>query len=485
MSTYLKTPLFCIILSMSAKYYTTIGLEIHAELATDSKMFCGCKNNPDEENPNVNICPVCTAQPGALPVPNKQAIESMIKVGLAVGGTIANFTQFDRKSYFYPDIPKGYQISQYKDPIVSGGELAGVKLTRIHLEEDTGVSQHKSDYSLIDYNRAGVPLLELVTEPVIHDPETAGKFGREFQLLLQTLGVAHANMEKGELRVELNISVSADPEIFGTKVEVKNINSFSAMMRAAKYEVERMSGLIEDGRGSEIVQETRGWDESKGITFSQRKKESSHDYRYFPDPDLRPMYLHELLDLETLRAELPELPWQKRTRYADEYGIKAEDIESYVADRELGIFFESTSKILGDKESVRIASNYITSDLLGIMKSNGEVKIPSAEHFAKLIQMNVDGKLSSRGVKDTLALLLQTPEDPEEIAKRAGLIQQNDEGALRTITQKHIDANPVVVAEFRGGKEASLMFLVGQIMKETKGSANPQLIQKILRELLQ
>lgn len=470
---------------MLQKYYTTIGLEIHAELATQSKMFCGCKNNPDEENPNVNICPVCTAQPGALPVPNKHAIESMIKVGLAVGGAIANFTQFDRKSYFYPDIPKGYQISQYKDPIVSGGELAGVKLTRIHLEEDTGVSQHKSDYSLIDYNRAGVPLLELVTEPVIHDPETAGKFGREFQLLLQTLGVAHANMEKGELRVELNISVSADPEKFGTKVEVKNINSFSAMMRAAKYETERMSELLEQGRGSEIVQETRGWDESKGITFSQRKKESSHDYRYFPDPDLRPMYLHELFDLKALREGLPELPWQKRARYADEYGIKAEDIESYVTDAELGKFFEIVAAKLGTNEAIKIASNYITSDLLGILKNNSEIELPNAEHFAKLIQMNMDGKLSSRGVKDTLAILLQTPEDPEGLATRAGLIQQNDEGALRAMAQKHIDANPTVVTEFRSGKEASLMFLVGQIMKETKGSANPQLIQKILRELLQ
>ncbi len=476
------------------KYYTTIGLEIHAELATESKMFCGCKNNPDEENPNVNICPVCTAQPGALPVPNKRAIESMIKVGLAVGGTIANFTQFDRKSYFYPDIPKGYQISQYKDPIVSGGELAGVKLTRIHLEEDTGISQHKNDpdalvgagYSLIDYNRAGVPLLELVTEPVIHDPETAGKFGREFQLLLQTLGVAHANMEKGELRVELNISVSADPEKMGTKVEVKNINSFSAMMRAAKFEVERMSGLLEDGRGSEIIQETRGWDESKGITFSQRKKESSHDYRYFPDPDLRPMYLHELFDLEKMRAELPELPWQKRERLV-KYGIKSEDADIFAGDSMLMDQFESTLSCFShpyDSKIAVIISNIVISDLQAIRRKDPNSPLIQATELAVLVQYFADGKISSRIVKDLVPRLVYDRINVAEVLEKENLMQQNDEGALRTIAQKVIDANPAVVETYKSGKENAIMSLVGQIMRETKGSANPQLIQKILKGLL-
>ena len=254
-------------------YYPTIGLEIHAELKTKSKMFCGCLNNPEEKKPNVNICPVCTAHPGTLPVINKKAVENVVKVGLAIGANIADFTEFDRKNYFYPDIPKAYQISQYKFPIVSGGKLEGVDITRIHLEEDTATSKHdRGNYSLVDFNRAGVPLMELVTEPVIHSIKQAGDFGRELQLLLKYLGVSGANMEKGEMRVELNISISDDANKLGTKVEVKNINSFRAMERAAEYEIKRMSKLLDEGKGDEIVQETRGWDENKQITFSQDRK---------------------------------------------------------------------------------------------------------------------------------------------------------------------------------------------------------------------
>mgnify|MGYP002352794731 FL=1 len=286
------------------QYYPIIGLEVHAELATDSKMFCSCINNPDEETPNVNTCPVCMAHPGTLPVPNHAAIESVIKVGLAMNADIANFSEFDRKNYFYPDIPKGYQISQYKYPIVSGGELNGVKITRIHLEEDTANSKHdRGDFSLVDFNRAGVPLMELVTEPVIHDADTAMNFGKELQLLLRTLGVAHANMEKGEMRVELNVSVSDKPDTMGTKVEVKNLNSFSVVGKAAAYEIDRMISMYEAGRADELVQETRGWDENKQATFSQRKKENSNDYRYFPDPDLPKMYLHDMFDLEKIKSE--------------------------------------------------------------------------------------------------------------------------------------------------------------------------------------
>jgi aspartyl-tRNA(Asn)/glutamyl-tRNA(Gln) amidotransferase subunit B len=280
---------------MSKEYYTTIGLEIHAELKTNSKMFCGCINNPDEKTPNVNICPVCMAHPGTLPVINKKAVENVIKVGLALGAKIADFTEFDRKNYFYPDMPKAYQISQYKFPIVSGGSLKGIDITRVHLEEDTATSKHdRGDYSLVDFNRCGVPLMELVTEPVIHDAKQAGDFGRELQILLRYLGVSDANMEKGEMRVELNISISEDPKVFGTKVEVKNINSFRAMERAAEFEIKRMSKLLDEGKGSEIVQETRGWDENKGSTFSQRKKENANDYRYFPDPDLPKLFLSKI-----------------------------------------------------------------------------------------------------------------------------------------------------------------------------------------------
>ena len=470
---------------MENKYYTTIGLEIHAELNTKSKMFCGCINDPNEKTPNVNICPVCMAHPGTLPVINKKAVESVIKVGLAIGANIADFTEFDRKNYFYPDIPKAYQISQYKFPIVSGGKLNEVDITRIHLEEDTATSKHdKGDYSLVDFNRAGVPLMELVTEPIIHSSKQAGDFGRELQLLLKYLGVSEANMEKGEMRVELNISISESPDKFGTKVEVKNINSFRAMERAAEYEIKRMSALLDSGKGSEIVQETRGWDENKQSTFSQRKKENANDYRYFPDPDLPKLFLNKIFDMEALKNSLPELPKAKRDRYRNDFGIKDEDIESYIVDQELGLWFESVANLLKDKELIKTASNYITSDYLGLKKTNELIKLPKIENFAELMNMVSESKISSRGAKDILAMIVLNDESPMKIAEEKGLIQNHDEGALKEIVQKIIDANPEVVATYKGGKENAIMSLVGQVMKESKGSANPQMVQKLLKELL-
>lgn len=449
-------------------------------------MFCACKNDPDEERPNSNVCPVCMAHPGTLPVINKRAVEHVIRVGLAIDGDIADFTEFDRKNYFYPDIPKGYQISQYKYPIVSGGKIKGVDITRVHLEEDTANSKHdRGDYSLVDFNRAGVPLMELVTEPVIHSAKEAGDFGRELQLLLRYLNVSNANMEKGEMRVELNISVSDDPKKFGTKVEVKNINSFRAVERAAEYETKRMIELLEEGRGNEIVQETRGWDENKQSTFSQRSKENAQDYRYFPDPDLPKLVLSEAFDIEKLREELPELPEAKRIRYSEEFGIKLEDVESYVTDFTLAGFFEDVVTDLGgDKEKIKLASNYITSDLVGLMKKDPSIKFPHSYHFAELIMMLSEEKISSRGVKDLLVMIINEEESPMKLAEQHDLLQKNDEGALKEIAQKIIDANPKIVADYKGGKEAALMGLVGQMMKETKGSANPAIAQKILKELL-
>jgi len=494
---------------MPEEYYTTIGLEIHAELKTNSKMFCGCKNNPDEKVPNKNICPVCMAHPGTLPVINKKAVESVIKVGLALEANIADFTEFDRKNYFYPDIPKSYQISQYKYPIVSGGELNGVKITRVHLEEDTATSKHpegkitsygasdKNGYSLVDFNRASIPLMELVTEPVIHSAEEAGNFGRELQLLLRYLGVSEANMEKGQMRVELNISVSKDPNKFGTKVEVKNINSFRAMERAAAYETKRMISLIESGKNNEIVQETRGWDENKQATFSQRSKENANDYRYFPDPDLPKLFLSKIFDIEKLKNELPELPQAKRLRYKNDFGIKDEDIESYIVDKEMGDWFEkvaleflqgisSRSEVeRGDSlAKIRVASNYITSDYLGLKKSNLNIKLPKVENFAELINMVAENKISSRAAKDILAMIVIEDNSPMAIAEAEDLLQKNDEGELKEIIQKIISANEAIVATYKGGKENALMSLVGQVMKETKGSANPNLVQKLLKELL-
>ena len=470
---------------MKNSYYPTIGLEIHAELKTNTKMFCACKNDPDEGHPNINICPVCMAHPGALPVINKKAVKNVIKVGLALKGKIADLTEFDRKNYFYPDIPKGYQISQYKYPIVSGGQLLGVDITRVHLEEDTGTNKHdKGDYSLIDFNRAGVPLMELVTEPVIHNAKTAGNFARELQLLLRYLDVSEANMEKGEMRVEANISLSSDKNKFGTKVEVKNLNSFRSVEKAIAYEIKRMEELYETGKESEIVQETRGWDESKQKTFSQRKKESSHDYRYFPEPDLPKMKLHEAFDLKKMKKELPELPETKRARYKKDFGIKDEDTEVYINDPVLSSWFEEVAKILGDTDSIKLASNYITSDYVGLKKTNPEVKLIKPENFAELIKMAKGGYISSRATKDIMGRIVINDESPEKIAQKEGLLQQNDEGALKEVIQKIIDANPKVVADYKGGKGQALMSLVGQVMKETKGSANPEVTKKLLINLL-
>ena len=476
---------------MDKKYYPTIGLEIHAELKTQTKMFCGCLNNPDEEKPNINICPVCMAHPGTLPVANQKAIENVIKVGLAIGGEIADFSEFDRKNYFYPDIPKGYQISQFKYPIVSGGQLADFDVTRVHLEEDTANNKHdRGDFSLIDFNRAGVPLMELVTEPKTFDvsdeeaARSASNFAKELQLILQYLGVSEANMEKGEMRVEANISVSEDKDKLNTKVEVKNLNSFKSVEKAIKYELDRMVALMEEGKGDEIVQETRGWDENKQLTFSMRKKESNHDYRYFPEPDLPKMKLHEVFDLEKMKGELPELPVAKRARYKNDFGIKYEDIESYINNFELGKWFEEVADILKSLESIRVASNFITTDYLGLKKSNLNIKLPSAKNFAELVNLFVENKISSRVAKDILKMIAIEDASPLQIATDADLLQENDEGQIKILVQKIISDNPEIVAIYKGGKESVIMSLVGKVIKESQGSANPQVVIKLLKELL-
>ena len=466
-------------------YKTTIGLEVHAELKTATKMFCACKNNPDETKPNHNICPVCTAQPGSLPVINAKAVEHVLRVGRAVGATLADFTEWDRKNYFYPDIPKGYQISQYIYPLVSHGSIAGVELTRIHLEEDTGSSRHDvGDYSLVDYNRAGVPLMELVTEPVIHDAETAMRFAKELQLLLRYLGASDANMEKGEMRVEANISIS-ETDTFGTKVEVKNLNSFKSVGDAINYEIKRHAEVL--ARGEKIIQETRGWDENTGKTFSQRKKESANDYRYFPDPDLPKMKLTEVFgkDYEKLPA-LPELPWQKRERLQKEYGFPLHVTEIYVSDFLLGGFFdEVVTELKLDSETIKLASNYISSDLASLIKfsSDGTGKINPAS-FCALMFMVRKNELSSRGAKDVLAIMHKEGGWPKDIAERNGLIQKSDAVALKIIVNEIINANPQVVADYKAGKTALLQFLVGQGMKVSKGSANPQVLAELFKEAL-
>ncbi len=469
-------------------YYPVIGLEVHAELNTASKMFSSSKNDPDEMRPNVHINPIDLGHPGTLPTINKGAVERMIQIGLAVDGTIANFTEFDRKNYFYPDIPKGYQISQYKYPIVSGGTLAGVAITRIHLEEDTGLSKHdRGDFSLVDFNRAGVPLMELVTEPVITSSSQAVAFAKELQLMLRYLGIGEANMEKGEMRVEANISVSTEKGKFGTKVEVKNLNSFKSVEKAIEYELDRMITLQEAGQGDLIVQETRGWDENNQKTFSQRKKESSDDYRYFPEPDLPKLYLHELFDLDAIKQSLPETPSQLRVRFAEQYGLSSNEIEIYVQNPDLALFLEDVALQLTDLAVLQKASNFILSDIVYIRDTEDGAVLPKIDTFVSIINLFSSDQITSRGAKDILKLSMTTITEiePQSYATENGLIQKNNADDLKPIVQGIIDAHPSVVAEYRGGKESVLQFFLGQIMKETKGSANPKMSMDLLKELMQ
>jgi aspartyl-tRNA(Asn)/glutamyl-tRNA(Gln) amidotransferase subunit B len=427
------------------------------------------------------------AHPGTLPVPNKEAIKKVVQVGLSVGANIADFTEFDRKNYFYPDIPKGYQISQYKLPIVSGGTINGVELTRIHLEEDTAKSSHDGGVTLVDYNRAGVPLMELVTEPVIHSAEEAGAFARELQRILRYVGASEANMEMGQMRVEANISVSKDANKFGTKCEVKNLNSFRSVEEAIKYEVARHIDILEEGGA--VIQETRGWDEGKQETFSQRKKENAHDYRYFPDPDLPKLYLSKLFDIEALRKEIPELPKERRARLKENYDLKDEVIQILVDDVHLAEYFDAI--VTGNTQDfAKLASNYLISDILGILKKENKPAVienfPSVNAFKELLTLVSANELSSRGAKDILPHIMGEGKtlNVKTLAEEKGLIQKNDKEALKTIVKEVLTENPTQVADYKNGKEQMFMFFVGQCMKKSKGAGNPSLFQELLKEEL-
>mgnify|MGYP000570493904 CR=1 FL=1 len=472
---------------MSA-YRPTIGLEVHAELATATKMFCACTNNPTAETPNTNVCPVCMAHPGTLPVANREAVHQVLRVGTALGSTLADFSEFDRKSYFYPDIPKGYQISQYEHPLVKGGSLNGVAITRVHLEEDTARSSHTTSegVSLVDFNRAGVPLMELVTDPVMHDAQTAGNFARELQLLLRTLGASHANLEKGEMRVEANVSVAPEGQMASAYVEIKNLNSFRSVERAIAFEIERQSKLLDEG--GTIVKETRGWDEAGQRTFSQRTKEGAADYRYFPEPDLPKLMLSEIPEFsgEALKASMPELPWERRARYAS-LGLKESDVVFLGSTSERGTFFDAVITDVGaDPALLTLAANYLISDVAGWYTKNekDEYESLTSSSFVSLIRLVAGGDLSSRGAKDVLSILLEKGGDPETIAREGGFVQMSDEGVLRTIVTEVLAAHEGPVSEYRAGKEASLQFLVGMSMKASKGAGNPAKLKELLLEEL-
>lgn len=473
------------------EYLPTIGMEVHAELKTQTKMFCSSKNDGEEVRPNVNVCPVCLAHPGTLPVINKEAVRHVLRVGTALCGKLADYTEFDRKNYFYPDLPKGYQISQFEFPLVAGGKLNDVEITRVHLEEDTASSIHdeQTGETLVDYNRSGVPLMELVTEPVIHSAKQAGEFGRALQLLLRYLGVSDANMERGQMRVEANVSVAPPGQRSKTYVEIKNLNSFRTMERAVEYEIRRQSALIDSG--GTIAQETRGWNEVKQETFVQRVKEGSADYRYFPDPDLPSLKISELSELnaKVLESSLPELPAKRTARYMAQ-GLKNEDAQQFTMNRALGDFFDSVTKeMVGcDDAVIKLSANYIANDLANALcrdtanqdtELQAEISISPA-NFASLMRLLSEGKLSSRGGKDVLAQMVISNEGPEIIAKKKGLFQDSSEDSLLPAIQSVIQANEKVAQDYRNGKDAALMFLVGQSMKATKGSGNPALIKKML-----
>lgn len=519
-------------------YKPTIGLEIHTELNTESKMFCFCENNPFEKEANSNVCPVCMGHPGTLPTINEEAVRKTIKTGLALNCRIAKESKFDRKNYFYPDLPKGYQISQYDMPIASSGflkiknkksEIKNIRIRRIHLEEDTGKLLHtegtnletnlsasnEAGYSLIDFNRAGVPLMELVTEPDIESGEEARKFAEELQLILRYLAVSDADMEKGQMRVEVNISlmplnlkknntnnigdvrgnVSEYSRDLGTKVEIKNLNSFRAVEKAINFEIERQKKILE--KGEKVIQETRGWHDKKEITFSQREKEEAHDYRYFPEPDLPTLYFDQKF-IDEIKAEIPELPAQKRIRFIDEYGLDEKQTEIFIANKDLAEYFEKVASELKNwikiskekknrKDIFRIAVNYLITDIGGLLKGDsilGEKFRITPENFAEFCLLIYQEKISSKIAKQILIEMFKTGNDPSHIIEEKDLKQISGEAELELVIKEVIDKNLKPVEDYKKGKQNALQFLVGQIMKKTGGRANPQKVQELLKKLL-
>ncbi len=498
-------------------YQTIIGLEIHAELKTKSKMFCSCDNDSEGRAANTTVCPICLGHPGTLPVPNKKAIESVIAVGLALNCKINRFSKFDRKNYFYPDLPKGYQISQYDQPLAFNGFLEikddNISITRIHLEEDTGKSFHPKgeEYTLIDFNRAGTPLMELVTDPVIKDAEQAKLFCQKYQQILRYLDISDADMEKGQMRCEANVSVQVPGSFkhnqglikpigkhkLNNKVEVKNINSFRALEKAINFEIKRQTELLE--KGEEIKGETRGWDDKKNETISQRVKESSSDYRYFPEPDIPPLEIDGAW-LADINASLPELPDAKLKRFAREYGLSKEIIEIIISDKKLANWSEQVISELSawieangdeadrqDKKLAQIAGNWITGELMKHLKANNETAADlkmTAENFAELVALIYQGKINSSAGQTILDFMYNQGGDPSDIMLKMGLEQMDDEAALAKTITKVIAENKEQSEQYKQGKTNVIQFLLGKVMASTGGKANPKTTKTLLEKLL-
>ena len=473
-------------------YEVVIGLEVHAELSTKTKIFCSCPTTFGAE-PNTHICPICTAMPGTLPVLNEKVVEYAVKAGLATNCEISKDSKNDRKNYFYPDLPKAYQISQFDKPICEHGYIEiedddgnkkKVRLLRIHIEEDAGKLNHNEFGvgSLVDLNRAGVPLIEMVSEPDIRSSREAEQYLRKIKSILEYIEVSDCKMQEGSLRADVNVSVrKKGEEKFGTRTEMKNMNSFRAIVRAIEYEKDRQIEVLEEG--GRIEQETLRWDDINGRTSSMRDKEDAQDYRYFPDPDLVAIRLSDEY-VENIRKSLPELPESRRDRYIKEYNLSEKDAKLLTSSKYLSNLFEGALEICGNAKAV---ANWILSDISRILneKELEPENIPfTAEQLAKMIQLIDKGTISSAIAKKVLTELFENPKDPEEIIKEKGWIQISDEGAIKEVVMKVLENNPQSVADFKGGKDKALGFLVGQAMKETKGKANPQMLNKMFLEEL-
>jgi len=479
--------------AQATAYETVIGLEVHVELHTRSKIFCGC-STAFGAPPNTHTCPVCLGHPGVLPVLNRQAVEFAMKAAMALNCEIATESKFDRKNYFYPDSPKAYQISQYDKPIGQNGwidievngETKRIGITRLHLEEDAGKLTHVDGgyASLVDLNRCGTPLVEIVSEPDIRTPEEAKAYLEKLKAIMLYCEVSDVKMEEGSLRCDANISIRPRGQIkFGTRTELKNMNSFRGVQRGLEYEQWRQAEVLNSG--GQVVQETLRWDDAAGKTISMRGKEEAHDYRYFPDPDLVRLFIDDEWKAR-VRASIPELPDARKARYSSEYGLPSYDAGVITSSKKLADFFEESLRYTKDAKAV---ANWIMGDLLGYLNANNlelgdeNVKI-TGQGLGEMIGLMEKGTISSKIAKTVFKAMLETGKGPQAIVEEQGLVQISDEGAIKEVVDRIVTANPQSVEDFRAGKEKAIGFLVGQVMKETKGKANPALVNQLLKDRL-
>ncbi len=476
---------------MSVKdFEPVIGLEVHVQMSTETKCFCSCKVEFGAE-PNTNVCPVCLALPGSLPVLNKKALEYAIKASLALNCRVHELSVFARKNYFYPDLPKGYQISQYDKPLATDGYIdikvdgkqERIRIHRLHMEEDAGKTIHEGNYSYVDLNRAGTPLMEIVSEPDIRSAVGARLYLEKLRNIMRYIGVSDADMEKGQLRCDVNISLRPKgEEKFGTKVEIKNLNSFRFVQKAIEYEIERQAKVL--SKGGKIEQETRLFDPSTGKTFVMRTKEEAHDYRYFPDPDLIPVRITTAY-IEEIRNSLPELPDDKEKRFISQFGLTEYDADVLVADKDRAYFFEKAVEHYN--KNPKSIANWIINELLGKLNEAG-IDISESpvkpEHIAELVQLIDSGTISTKIAKEVFEEVFKTSKSPKQIVEEKGLKQVSDEGEIRKIVEEVLANHPNEVEKFKSGNQKLMGFFVGQVMKATKGKANPKIVNKILQELL-